>query len=83
MLKVPKLSNDDGRLSREIPVHTKSFQIDPIISSQVVKLERSTVQENEEVIEEVIFKDIEWYGVSWEESDELLFPMGNDFLKEW
>ena len=41
------------------------------------------IWKDEEVIEEVVFKDIEWYGVSWEESDELFFPMGDDFLKEW
>ena len=83
MSKVTKFSNDDCRLSREVPVHTESFQINPVVSSKVVKLKGSMVYKDEEVIEEVVFKDVEWYRVSWEESDELFFPMGNDFLKEW
>ena len=41
------------------------------------------VQKNKDMIEEVVFGDVEWYRVSWEKSDELLFPMGDDFLKEW
>ena len=35
------------------------------------------------MIEKVVFKDVEWYEMLWEESNELFLPMGNDFLKEW
>ena len=83
MSKVTELCNDNSCLTWEVPVYTKLFQVDPVISSQMVELEGTMVQEDEEMIEEVIFESIEWYGMSGKKSDQLFFSMGDYFLEKW
>ena len=83
MSKVTKLSNDDSCLTWEVPVHAKLFQINPVVPGEMVKFEGTMIQKNDEIIKEVVFEDVNWYRVSGKKSDQLFFPMGNYFLKEW
>ena len=83
MLKVAELPNDNSCLTWEVPVYAKLFQVDPVISSQMVELEGTMVQKDEKMIEEVVFESIEWYGMSRKKSNQLFFPMGNYFLEKW
>ena len=36
MPKGTKLPDDDGSLAREVPIHAKLFEVDPVISSEMV-----------------------------------------------
>ena len=83
MLKAAKLLNYDSCLTWEVPVHTKLFQIDPVVPSQMVEFKGTMIQKDNEMIKEVVLEDVEWYRVLGKKSDQLFFPMGNYFLKEW
>ena len=61
MSKVTELSNDDGRLTGEVPVYAKLFQIDPVVLSQMVKFEGTMIQKYDEVVKEVVLEDVKWY----------------------